>query len=151
MFFYISLAAAEQLTIRIWFNCSHADLAWFSITMRTIDYTGLYMAEMDTGEMDTNTTVPNTEATESHLFDVMTILQMLIASVGIVANLTVIFAFLNHKQLRRKIPNMFIINQVNNWRLMSLNLIWYLLVAHIVSLVVAFHFLSPNFGKVVGN
>ena len=45
-------------------------------------------------------------------FDVMTILQMVIAIVGIISNFTVIFAFLNHKQLRRKIPNMFIINQV---------------------------------------
>ena len=50
----------------------------------------------------------------SNKFEVMMILQMLIASVGIVANFTVIFAFLNHKQLRRKIPNMFIINQVSS-------------------------------------
>ena len=35
-----------------------------------------------------------------------------IASVGIVSNLTVIIVFLNHKKLRRKIPNIFIINQV---------------------------------------
>ena len=40
------------------------------------------------------------------------IIQSTIACVGIVANLTVIFVFLNHKQLRRKIPNIFIINQV---------------------------------------
>ena len=40
--------------------------------------------------------------------------KMLIASVGIVANFTVIFAFLKHKQLRRKIPNMFIIDQVSS-------------------------------------
>ena len=45
-------------------------------------------------------------------FDVMPILQIVIASVGICANFTVVFAFLNHKQLRRKVPNMFIINQV---------------------------------------
>ena len=46
-------------------------------------------------------------------FDVMMLLQCIIASVGIVANLTVVIVFLNHKQLRRKIPNRFIINQVS--------------------------------------
>ena len=53
------------------------------------------------------------EADLSNKFNVMMILQMLIASVGIVANCSVVFAFLNHKQLRVKIPNMFIINQVS--------------------------------------
>ena len=36
------------------------------------------------------------------------------ASIGIVANLTVIVVFLNHKKLKRKIPNIFIINQVRH-------------------------------------
>ena len=40
-------------------------------------------------------------------------IQSGIASVGIVANLTVIVVFLNHKKLRKKIPNIFIINQVS--------------------------------------
>ena len=40
------------------------------------------------------------------------LIQTSIASVGIVANLTVIITFLNHEKLRRKIPNIFIINQV---------------------------------------
>ena len=40
------------------------------------------------------------------------LIQTSIASVGIVANLTIIVVFLNHKKLRRKIPNIFIINQV---------------------------------------
>ena len=35
------------------------------------------------------------------------IIQSTTASVGIVANLTVIVVFLNHKKLRRKIPNIF--------------------------------------------
>ena len=39
------------------------------------------------------------------------IIQSTTASIGIVANLTVIAVFLNHKKLRRKIPNIFIINQ----------------------------------------
>ena len=44
--------------------------------------------------------------------NIMNILSYLIASVGIISNFTVVVAFLNHKKLRRKIPNMFIINQV---------------------------------------
>ena len=47
-------------------------------------------------------------------FSLMRILQLLISSVGIIANFTVVFAFLNHKQLRCKIPNRFIINQVSH-------------------------------------
>ena len=44
---------------------------------------------------------------------VMMILHSTTASVGIVANLTVVVAFLRHKKFRRKIPNIFIINQVS--------------------------------------
>ena len=43
---------------------------------------------------------------------IILIIQSTIASVGIFANLTVIVVFLNHRKLRRKIPNIFIINQV---------------------------------------
>ena len=43
---------------------------------------------------------------------IILIIQITIASVGIFANLTVIVVFLNHKKLRREIPNIFIINQV---------------------------------------
>ena len=46
------------------------------------------------------------------------IAQSAIASVGIMANLTVIVVFLNHKKLRRKIPNIFIINQVRKTTLL---------------------------------
>ena len=49
------------------------------------------------------------------------IIQSVIASVGIIANLTVIAVFLNHKKLRRKIPNIFIINQVSFSWIFSLN------------------------------
>ena len=45
--------------------------------------------------------------------DVMRILQISISSVGMAANTIVVFAFLNHKQLRGKVPNMYIINQVS--------------------------------------
>ena len=40
------------------------------------------------------------------------IFQIIISSVGIFANGTVVLAFLNHKKFRQKIPNKFIINQV---------------------------------------
>ena len=44
--------------------------------------------------------------------DVLAILSAAIASVGIIANMTVAVAFLNHRKLRKKIPNIFIVNQV---------------------------------------
>ena len=78
--------------------------------------TSLYQAEMKDSESYTEEMYVNITTTftikKSKRFDVMTILQMIIATVGIIANLTVVFAFLNHKQLRKKVPNMFIINQV---------------------------------------
>ena len=43
---------------------------------------------------------------------VVSVIQGVIASVGMVSNFTVIVVFLNHKKLRQKIPNKFIINQV---------------------------------------
>ena len=43
---------------------------------------------------------------------IILIIQSTIASVGIFANLTVIVVFLNHRKLRRRIPNIFIISQV---------------------------------------
>ena len=43
------------------------------------------------------------------------IIQSTTASIGIMSNLTVILVFLNHKKLRRKIPNIFIINQVKDF------------------------------------
>ena len=55
----------------------------------------------------------NDFSTQNEQFDVMMLLQCIIASVGIIANLTVITVFLNHTELRKKIPNRFIINQVS--------------------------------------
>ena len=52
--------------------------------------------------------------------NVMTILSTAIASVGIVANMNVVVVFMCQPKLRRKIPNMFIINQVNVRRLLKL-------------------------------
>ena len=63
----------------------------------------------------------NSSGSESHLegkvinFDVMEIVQISIAPVGIIGNLTVIVVFLHHKKLRRKIPNRLIVNEVSNF------------------------------------
>ena len=45
---------------------------------------------------------------------IMAILKSIIASLGIITNLTVVIVFFNHKKLRRKIPNIFITNQVSS-------------------------------------
>ena len=50
---------------------------------------------------------------KEYQINAVTIISMSIASVGIIANLTVVIAFVNNKKLRRKIPNIFIINQVS--------------------------------------
>ena len=52
--------------------------------------------------------------------DVMMLLSTIVASIGIVSNATVVVVFLNHKKLRRKIPTMFIINQVSLLEFISL-------------------------------
>ena len=84
--------------------------------MDTINYTGLYTYEMYTNVSPSF----GNETIKSNDVEVMVILQMVIASVGIIGNFTVVFAFLNHKQLRKKVPNMFIINQVRHCSLMVL-------------------------------
>ena len=82
------------------------------------------MEEMKVSQLDTEGMYENIIATytmkKAKRFDVMPILQIIIASVGICANFTVVFAFLNHKLLRRKVPNMFIINQVRCYDFFSL-------------------------------
>ena len=59
------------------------------------------------------TFISNISGIDNAREDSIRIIQSTTASVGIVANLTVIVVFLNHKKLRRKIPNIFIINQVS--------------------------------------
>ena len=49
---------------------------------------------------------------ETNLAQSTFITHCTISSVGIVTNVTVIIVFLNDKKLRKKIPNIFIINQV---------------------------------------
>ena len=49
---------------------------------------------------------------DDSILPVNTIFHSTIACIGIIANATVVVVFLNHKKLRQKIPNIFIINQV---------------------------------------
>ena len=65
-------------------------------------------------ENDTIMTPNLSEYQDGPNIGIMVTLQNIIASLGIVANFTVVMVFLNHRKLRRKIPNMFIINQVSN-------------------------------------
>ena len=60
---------------------------------------------MNTTEMDSNI--------KTDKVDTMKLIHSIIASVGIVTNLTVVIAFLNHKKLRKKIPNICIVHQVS--------------------------------------
>ena len=64
-------------------------------------------------ESSLNSTSRNSN-NENSRAETILIIQSTTASVGIVPNLTVIVVFLNHKILRRKIPNIFIINQVRH-------------------------------------
>ena len=52
---------------------------------------------------------------------VMMVVHSIIASIGIVGNLTVIIALSNNEKLRVKVPNMFIINQVCFFDIMPSN------------------------------
>ena len=49
---------------------------------------------------------------ERNMVDVMTVLSSIIASVGVIANFTVVYVFGSNAKLRTKIPNIYIINQV---------------------------------------
>ena len=50
---------------------------------------------------------------DTTILQVISTTQNVIASVGLIANLSVVVVFLNHKEFRKKIPNIFIINQVS--------------------------------------
>ena len=85
--------------------------------------------------MDRNTNLTNVNTTHKHnitgnfteprlaetskSLDVMMILRLFLSSVGIVGNLNVLIVFLSHKKFRKKIPNIFIINQVSISHLQS--------------------------------
>ena len=78
----------------------------------------------DTSAVFTFATVnitPNNSSEDNSLEETIRFIQSSVAALGILTNVTVIIVFLNHKKLRRKIPNIFIINQVCNFRYKLLN------------------------------
>ena len=79
--------------------------------------TEFYIEKMTTIATFTHLAVRTMENNrEEHInssISTMGIVHSVIASVGIVTNLTVIVVFLNHRKLRRKVPNICIINQVS--------------------------------------
>ena len=62
-------------------------------------------------EDDNDTDIMN-KSNDSEQFNCLKILQLLIASMSVITNIIVIVVFLNDRKLRRKIPNICIINQV---------------------------------------
>ena len=87
-----------------------------------IVYLTLFMMETSTDSIifshNETITTETDESVSSIDGYLVLIIQSSVAGVGIVSNLTVIVAFLNHKKLRRKIPNIFIINQVRRIRML---------------------------------
>ena len=77
-------------------------------TSRTIDLTS-----HNAGNINVTSSL-KTEFSQS--VDIMMALSIAIASVGIISNFVVVIVFLNHRKIRRKIPNMFIINQVSKFK-----------------------------------
>ena len=106
--------------------------------METINYTALYTYEKYTNASPSY----GGETIKSNKVDVMMILQMIIAVVGIIGNFTVVFAFLNHKQLRKKVPNMFIINQVRYCSLVVLFFFSKVHVCYIWNVLIAENYLG---------
>ena len=65
-----------------------------------------------TDEEDGNVTDIIDSEDDAGKFNGLKILQLVIASMGIITNIIVVIVFLNDRKLRRKIPNICIINQV---------------------------------------
>ena len=87
--------------------------------------------------VDINTTLTEFDGLPSGV-EIMMIFKSVIASVGIIANLTVVVVFGSHKKLRRKIPNIFIINQVSKCLKLFISLL------NTISASKWLHFLKAN-------
>ena len=64
---------------------------------------------------DENVTDVMNNEDNSGKFNTMKVLQIIIASSGIITNITVVVVFANDRTMRRKIPNICIINQVGSF------------------------------------
>ena len=60
----------------------------------------------------TNVTFPNSTFSNRPV-GIMMVVRLIMSSVGIIGNFTVIVVFLSHRKFRKKIPNIFIVNQVS--------------------------------------
>ena len=60
-----------------------------------------------------NETTDDSNLNDDSVYDIVSLMGMTIASVGIISNFTVVVVFMNQVKLRRKIPIIYIINQVN--------------------------------------
>ena len=79
---------------------------------------------------DVNVTEIMENANDSVEFNGMKIVQVIIASMGVITNIIVVIVFLKDRKLRRKIPNICIINQVCyycSYLFTSLKLKWMIL------------------------
>ena len=72
------------------------------------------MSMLEYADMYHNTTLIS-PSTYENTTDVVTICSIVIASVGILANGNVLAVLGNHRKLRNKVPNIFIINQVPSY------------------------------------
>ena len=76
------------------------------------------MLDSNSSDTSVNTVTSNVTKTSSgemsENIDIMMILQSIIASVGIIANLFGAVVFMKHRKFSQKISNTFIINQVSN-------------------------------------
>ena len=79
----------------------------------TADMDILTMTTTDHTLLSNSSKFSDAEEFSSMKFDTVSILAIIIAGVGVISNFTVIVAFVNNKKLGKKIPNIFIINQVN--------------------------------------
>ena len=68
------------------------------------------MDQEDENVTDVLSTTDNDNFNEN--LNAMKIIQIIIASIGVITNIIVVIVFLNDRKLRRKIPNICIINQV---------------------------------------
>ena len=60
-----------------------------------------------------NETTDDSNLKNYSVYDIVALMGMTIASVGIISNFTVVAVFMNQVKLRRKIPIIYIINRVN--------------------------------------
>ena len=106
-------ADLEKISIFLNSKCNSqlstmANTAHTKIHVNTNNFSKIYV----NCENCLNTTTNSSSFGEKSTPRYMAIIQCVIASLGIIGNSTVIVVFLNHRKFRRKIPNIFIINQV---------------------------------------